>query len=167
MSQTFADISLSTMDSIVTKQAYDQITNLTGGNKWNNFELLETWLRDSKLPLQHFRDMLKGLATQMREEKPIEIDREHEVILFCADQSLIKYLNLAEDLIKEHFITVQKINFTVECDPEIPDKWVIADVAVAGEIDQVLEWENGFIKDWVTFVPYPEREKIRLSCNII
>jgi len=166
MSQTLAD-TLSTINSIIPKQAYDQITDLTKGNKWTNFEYLETWLRDSRVPLWHFHKMLKGLATQMSEEKPIEIDREKEVILFCADQSLIKYLNLAEELIKEHFTTVQKISLSVEYDPETPDKWVIADVAVAGEIDQVLEWENSFIKDWVTFVPYPEREKIRLSCDII
>ena len=167
MCQTLADISLSTINSIITKQAYDQITDLTKGNKWTNIEFLETWLRESSIPLRHFHNMLKGLATQMSEEKQIEIDRENEVILFCADQSLIKYLNLAENLIKEHFTTIQKINFSVEYDPETPDKWVIADIEVAGDIDQVLEWENSFIKDWVTFVPYPEREKIRLSCDII
>ncbi|MCK4619512.1 MAG: hypothetical protein KAT52_06180 [Desulfobacterales bacterium] len=80
---------------------------------------------------------------------------------------LIKYLGLAEKLIKENFLTVRKISFSVEDDPETFDKWVVADIEVYGEIDQVIAWEDEFVKEWVATVPYPERNMIRLSCDII
>ena len=89
------------------------------------------------------------------------------MILFCAEQSLINYLGSAEDLIKKHFPTVHEINFSTEYDPETPDRWVSADIKVSGEINQIIEWEDSFVKEWVNSVPYPEREKIRLSCDII
>lgn len=110
---------------------------------------------------------MEELGSQLNAERRIEVIHDDEVILFCRNQSLIKYLDLAEDLIKRHFATVQKIVFSMGYDPEIPDKWVNADIKVIGEIDQVIEWENSFVNEWVNSVPYPEREKIRLSCDII
>ena len=89
------------------------------------------------------------------------------MILFCQDESLIKYLGLIESLIKKHFHTVHKISFSTEHDPETSDKWVTAVVEISGEIDQIIEWEDNFVKEWVASVPYPQREKIRLSCDII
>lgn len=74
---------------------------------------------------------------------------------------------MAEKLIKENFPTVCKISFSVEYDPETFDKWVVADIEVYGEIDQVIAWEDEFVKEWVVTVPYPERNMIRLLCDII
>ena len=100
-------------------------------------------------------------------DRKIEINHTNEAILFCAEHTLIKYLGLAEKLIKENFPTVRKISFSVEDDPETFDKWMVADIEVYGEIDQVIEWEDEFVKEWVATVPYPERNMIRLSCDII
>lgn len=104
---------------------------------------------------------------RVKDEKRVGVQIPKDVLLFCADEALIKFLGLFEKLIKQHFITVSCINFTVEYDPELEEKWVSADTKISGEIEQVINWENSFIKDWVSQVPNPEREKIRLSCDII
>jgi len=100
-------------------------------------------------------------------DRKIEINHTNEAILFCAEHTLIKYLGLAEKLIKENFPTVRKISFSVEYDPETSDQWVVADIEVFGEIDQAIAWEDEFVKEWVATVSYPERNKIRLSCDTI
>lgn len=112
-------------------------------------------------------NLIETLKPQLSDEPRVEINQTSEAILFCAERSLIKYLGLVEMLIREHFTTVRKISFSVEYDPETSDQWVIADIEVYGEIDQVIAWEDEFVKEWVATVPYPERNKIRLSCNII
>jgi len=101
------------------------------------------------------------------QERTVEVVRDDEAVLFCTDQSLIESLGLIEDLIKKHFPTVSKISFFLEYDPETADKWVSADTEISGDIYKIIEWEDNFIKDWVSLVPYPERNKIRLSCDII
>jgi hypothetical protein len=80
---------------------------------------------------------------------------------------LIGYLRLIEDLINKHFPTVQKISFSLNYEPETSDKWVNANTEISGDVSQVIEWEDSFITEWVSEVPYPERDKIRLSCDIM
>jgi hypothetical protein len=80
---------------------------------------------------------------------------------------LIQYLAFAEDLIRKHFPSVDRISSSIEYNPETNDKWVSIDVEVTGDMNQVIEWEGSFVKEWVASVPYPERNKIRLSCDII
>ena len=128
---------------------------------------IEEWIENRKKPLISLHNLIDTLKPQLSEDQRIEINHTNEAILFCAEHTLIKYLGLAEKLIKEHFTTVRKISFSVEYDPETSDQWVIADIEVYGEIDQVIAWEDEFVKEWVATVPYPERNKIRLSCDII
>lgn len=139
--------------------------------KWITFGMtssnLEKWSSEHKRLLENLQKMLKELEPQLSAERMVEVKHDDEAILFCVDQSLIKYLGLAEGLIKKHFNTVHKITFSLEYDPETSEKWVIVDAEISGEIDQVIEWEDNFVRDWVTSVPYPQREKIRLSCDII
>jgi len=97
----------------------------------------------------------------------VKVNIMREAALFCADESIIKFLGLSERLIKRHFSTLDSINFTVEHDPELGEKWVSADIEVSGEIAQVIKWEDAFVKEWVSRVPYSERNKIRLSCDIV
>lgn len=128
---------------------------------------IEEWIENRKEPLINLRNLIDTLKTQLSKDRRIEIDYTNEAILFCAERTLIKYLGLAEKLIKENFPTVRKISFSIEDDPEIFDNWVVADIEVYGGIDQVIAWESEFVKEWVVTVPYPERNMIRLSCDII
>lgn len=128
---------------------------------------IEEQIENLKEPLANLHNLIETLRPQLSDDRKIEINHTNEAILFCAEHTLIKYLGLAEKLIKEHFTTVRKISFSVEYDPETSDQWVIADIEVYGEIDQVIAWEDEFVKEWVATVSYPERNMIRLSCDII
>jgi len=128
---------------------------------------IEEQIENLKEPLANLHNLIETLRPQLSDDRKIEINHTNEAILFCAEHTLIKYLGLAEKLIKENFPIVRKISFSVEYDPEISDQWVIADIEVFGEIDQVIAWEDEFVKEWVATVPYPERNMIRLSCDII
>ena len=136
--------------------------------KWRTIPgSIEEWMEKRKNPLINLHNLIETLKPQLSDDRKIEINQTDETILFCAERSLIKYLGLAEMLIREHFTTVRKISFSVEYDPETSDKWVSADIEVFGEIDQVIAWEDEFVKEWIATVPYPERNMIRLSCDII
>jgi len=126
----------------------------------------EAWLQDHSDLLSRFDNELKNLA-QSLERHSVEIIRDDGAVLFCAKHSLVWYMQLVEDLIKKHFPTVQKITFSIDYDPETVDEWINADIEVVGEIKHVIKWENAFIAEWVSEVPFPERDKIRLSCDII
>jgi len=139
--------------------------------KWTNLRTapsnLEAWIKENKKPIEDLQKIVLKLAGQMIDERRVEIIHDDEAVLFCADHNLIKYLSFVEDLVKKHFFTVEKIRFSIEYDPETLDKWVCADAEISGDIDQVIEWEDNFVKEWVASVPYPERNMVRLSCDII
>ncbi len=128
---------------------------------------VEAWMKMNKKLVQDFHITINELIQQLSNERRVKVKYDDEVILFCADQSLIKYLNITEDLIKKHFPVVNIIHFSIEYDPETSDKWISADIKVSGEINQVIEWEDNYIKELVNSIPYPERDNFRLSCDII
>ena len=124
------------------------------------------WLKKYRTLLSDFDNELKALAPYL-EVPSVQVVHDDEAVFFCANQSLIGYLQLIEGLINEHFPTVQKISFSLDYDPETSDKWVNADIEITGDVSQVIEWEDAFVADWVSEAPYPERNKIRLSCDIM
>ena len=128
---------------------------------------IEEQIENLKEPLANLHNLIETLRPQLSDDRKIEINHTNEAILFCAEHTLIKYLGLAEQLIKEHFPKVRKISFSLEYDPETSEKWISTEIDIFGEIDQVIEWEDEFVKEWVATVPYPERNMIRLSCDII
>ena len=162
MSQTLSD---SFARNLIARELYCRLP-IDRGKKTISGPI-EEQIENLKEPLANLHNLIETLRLQLSEDRRIEIDYTNEVILFCAERTLIKYLGLAEKLIKENFPTVRKISFSVEDDPETIEEWVIADIEVYGEIDQVIAWENEFVKEWVVTVPCPERNMIRLSCDII
>ncbi len=52
-------------------------------------------------------------------------------------------------------------------DPETGKKWVLVSINVHGDVEEVLNQYEGYIEDWVSSVPWPQRDKIRLSFNIV
>jgi len=164
MNQTISDIY--TKEAIM-KEVYNYIPDLSDRDPEINTRPTEAWVDRNKIQLNNLKNLLEKLSLDLSNERRIEVIQDDEVISFCQATSLIKYLDLAENLIKKHFSSIRKITFSLEYDPETSEKWVIADAEISGEIDQVIEWEDNFVRDWVVSVPYPEREKIRLSCDII
>jgi len=152
---------------VIVRDLYRSFPKILGRERSTTPGSIEQWIQECRKPLNHLQDLIETLKPALSDDPRIEISHSDESVLFCADHSGIKYLGLAEQLIKEHFPTVRKINFSLEYDPETSEKWVNADILVFGEIDQVIEWEDEFVKEWVATVPFPERTMIRLSCDII
>ena len=162
MSQTLPD---SFASDLIVGDLYRQVPI---DRKWRTISgSIEEWIEKHIKPLNNLQGLIETLKPQLSDDRRIKINHTDKTILFCAECSLIKYLGLAERLIREHFTTVHKISFSVEYDPETTDQWVSVDIEVFGEIDQVIAWEDEFVKEWVATVPYPERNMIRLSCDII
>jgi hypothetical protein len=128
---------------------------------------IEQWIQANRGPLNELQGLIDTLKPELSDEPKVEITHSDESVLFCANHSAIKYLGLAEQLIREHFPTVRRIDFSLEYDPETTEKWVDAEIRMPGEIDEIIELEDEFVKEWVATVPYPERTMIRFSYDII
>ena len=152
---------------LIMREIYKPLPQFMPGQKRTTTGFIRKYLEENFEGFNQLKNQTEELIPQLEVEKRVDVDITKEALLFCAEGSLIKFLGIFEKLIKQHFLTVSCINFTVEYDPELEEKWISADTKISGEIEQVIKWEDSFIKDWVSQIPYPEREKIRLSCDII
>ncbi len=132
-------------------------------------EILEAWLQLNKRGLSKTKEQVSNLWSQLKDQLTIKVvvNYDNEVPVWCAEHGIILYLQKAEELIQKHFPTVQKINFTVEYDPELEREWISANLELPGDIDQIVEWEDNFVSEWVASTPYPERDNISISFDII
>lgn len=90
-----------------------------------------------------------------------------EILRFCFNHNIVKYLQPIMNLIKESFPSFQEPYLEIEKDPECDREWLVFDIDVNGDIKEVLECYNNYTTRFVSIVPWPEREKFRLSYNII
>ncbi len=90
-----------------------------------------------------------------------------EALRFCSRRGISQYLLRALTLTEQHFRSVRQISTETEQDPETGEKWLILDVMIEGDVDDVLDNYDNYTDAWVASVPWPERDMIRLSYNII
>jgi len=120
-------------------------------------KVIQPWLT-RKLPSKHAITF---------ESKAGEPEFTYRVLSFCYHQSILKYLSTAIDIIESCFPTILELFPEVEEDPETDEKWVNLDINVQGEVDEILENYNRYISLFISKVPLPKRDKIRLTYNII
>lgn len=89
-----------------------------------------------------------------------------EVRPFCMKEGILNYVPVATDIIEQSFQQIDKIGMAVEEDPETGEGWLLIDITVYGEVGEILEQYERYTEKWVDAVPWPERDKIRLSFNI-
>jgi len=70
-------------------------------------------------------------------------------------------------LVNKYFANAQNVDVQWEQDPETDEKWISVEVTVEDEIDRVLDNYDNYTSDWIASTPWPEREKIRFSYNIL
>lgn len=160
------------VQDICRGEYYKEISETMPKNKTTSTIFIEKYLKENSKRINQTQRQLAPLippiaAEPIPAEPIVKVNIMREALLFCANELIIKLLGLSERLIKSNFPTLNSINFTVEHDPELKEKWISADIEVSGEIEQVIKWEDAFVKDWVSRVPYPKRNKIRLSCDIV
>lgn len=90
-----------------------------------------------------------------------------EVKKFCEGHGIQRYLQSAISLAKEYFPFIQELTLEVEGDPESNEEWVTIDITVEGNIEEIIENYDNYISKFISIIPWPEREKIILSYNII
>jgi hypothetical protein len=90
-----------------------------------------------------------------------------EIIEFCSRERVTSYLPTAVNSVERNFPTISELKIEVEQDPETEDEWLVLNVTIRGEVDEVLNNYDKYINYWVSSVPWPERQKIRLLYNII
>lgn len=90
-----------------------------------------------------------------------------EIIEFCSRERITSYLPTAVNSVEKNFPTMSELKIEAEQDPETEEEWLVLNVTVRGEVDEVLNNYDKYINYWVSTIPWPERQKIRLLYNII
>jgi hypothetical protein len=96
--------------------------------------------------------------------KPFQVALVKPVVYL---KTQLQYLPVAIDLIERHFPSIDKLDLYLEHDPETEEEWLVLDLTLRGEVDEVLDNYDKYTDHWVSSVPWPQRQKIRLSYNII
>jgi len=90
-----------------------------------------------------------------------------DVLHFCVQHGILPYLSVTIDLIERCFSSIIELQLQQEQDPETGEEWLILDVTTSGEVDEVLNNHETYTDALVSSVPWPERDKIRLSYSIL
>lgn len=117
-----------------------------------------------------FGDSASGEIISARLADKVEIVPDtfpKEVIQFCEELGILRYLGKALDLIKTCFSPIEGPAPRLAQDPETEDRWLVLDITVEGEVEDVLKKYDNFINLKVKSIPWPERDKIRLAYNIL
>ena len=89
-----------------------------------------------------------------------------EVNAFASAHALRSYLADTIPLIRRIFRNVGALQIRYEHDSETEQDWLSIEVETVGEVDQILEQYNSYIRQFNRLVPWPARRLIRLNYDI-
>lgn len=98
---------------------------------------------------------------------PYETPLSEDLFSFCFRHNILDSLQVSVGLIRTCFPSVREVRLQPERDPDTEQEWLVLDFGIVGEIEEILERYDKYTDLWVKSVPWPEREKIRLSYNIV
>lgn len=90
-----------------------------------------------------------------------------DVLHFCFRQGILEYLPPAMDLIEKSFPSIQGLHLEQEQDPETGEEWLTINFTLRGQVNEILDSYDKYTDEWVSLVPWPEREKVRIAYNVI
>lgn len=90
-----------------------------------------------------------------------------EVLSFGQQHVLLRYLQTACTLIESCFSSVENLSVEVEHDPDGGEQWLVLSITIQGETEDILDQYQSYTHQWVSHVLWPERNKIRLSYDIV
>lgn len=113
------------------------------------------------LPLTAKTDTATALSSLKTQLSPDTLD-------FCIKHEILQYLPIAIDLIKRH-LPLEQPNWGLEReqDPETGEEWFTINVTLKGKTGEILDKYDNYTKDWVSSVPWPERDKICLIYSVL
>lgn len=86
---------------------------------------------------------------------------------YCQKEGIAHFLFVAVDLAVQCFPTLKALSFEVMGDPETGERWLAISADIEGTVNTAMEANDEYTKRWLSQVPWPERNKIRLTFNII
>ena len=90
-----------------------------------------------------------------------------EAVLFCEKEGILHYVGDALRIIRQSFEQIDSVGLEVEEDPETGEKWILIAITVRGGVEEILKQYDRYTESWVSSVPWPECDKIRLSFDIV
>lgn len=96
-----------------------------------------------------------------------DIRLSHDEKEFCKRYGVLQYIPVALEIIKRSFLDIQNIYTELLQDPDTDEQWLVINVEVKSEIEEVLDMYDNYTREWVSEVPWPEREKISLSYTFV
>lgn len=150
---------ISSLRSLLRMQLRDDRLRRMSPERWTLYERIRK-LRDKIKPIDF--DAVEALP-DLGEDAWLSAD----LLDFCSRHGILSYLPVALDSIETCFSSMQELHLQPEHDPETSEEWLVLDVTIQGDEEKVLDAYGRYIDRWVSAVPWPERNKIRLSYNII
>lgn len=108
----------------------------------------------------------EGLNTCIKPTKLPKADLNSQVIEFSSQRDISEYLETSLDIINRCFPLIRDLHILQEQDPETDQQWILIDIKVNADIDEILLNYDNYIDEWVSSVPEFARENIRLSYSI-
>ena len=90
-----------------------------------------------------------------------------DALSYCLQHGLQHYLLLGIDLIHQCFARVDACHLRLEQEPETGEEWLVLDVTLQEGVEEALANCDAYTDRWVSQVPWPERERLRLGYNVI
>ncbi|MFI5396897.1 MAG: hypothetical protein ACHQ9S_15275 [Candidatus Binatia bacterium] len=89
-----------------------------------------------------------------------------EVERFCIKNGLVPYLTKALELVGELF-PEDAPRVQLEFDMDTDDEWITLEVSASNGVSDAVARESQFNERRISLIPWPQRDKIRIACDIV
>jgi hypothetical protein len=107
-----------------------------------------------------------GIVLYLPPTPPYITDLPSGLRIFSQQHGLQRYIDTAIILIGKCFQSLITASLKLERDPESDEEWLAFDLTIQGSVDSILSAYNKYTERWISMVPYPQRDKIRLAFDI-
>jgi hypothetical protein len=84
----------------------------------------------------------------MTETTTLPIAFPEDVLRYCESWGLVADLHTAFRIAEQAYAPAKGWEIAIEPDPEIEDEYVVIDVAIIGDLEEILRKQNAFSRRW-------------------
>jgi len=125
------------------------------------------WQADDAIVEQLARSNVDAEEVSVAPVMPANLAVSPELLSQCERSGVLPYLNTALALVSECFLDVAGMALEMQEDPEVDESWYSLCVRVRGENETLLRAFDAYTRLWVTRVPWPHSNRIRLSLDVL
>ncbi|MGA2333015.1 MAG: hypothetical protein ABSG75_14770 [Syntrophales bacterium] len=120
----------------------------------------ESWASLKKDEIDELRDIaIRSLYDSM----DIGVELSGEVLRFSYQYKLMEHIKTSADLIRRCFTSHEEISAELMEDTETDEIWVVLNIFVRGETNQILDMYDEYTREWIAKVPWPACSRVRIS----